>query len=292
MLSGNSRKGLSLFLSLLVASAVSAAPTVSDYNRDAVAPALSLSADIDSTQAYEINQIGEPSNSHLASVAAEFLKPPTDTNLQAFHTHAKSLPPVPGALFLGLVGFLCVSLVKDRRVWLAAVAGLLWLGQTGFAALPQLASHLLSKKQIQQQSSANLIYISELEGSFRLRSDLEGTQYIGLLRHLAGIPGAAMLLSLPATSPLLRVPHDGIAGRSNLISSLFCRSASAQNEYKLRPPQFAIAPPALHLIQTNCCSVPKTEQPVPFSPAFIFSRLARGPPELASYVIPAQAGIQ
>ena len=238
MLSGIGRKGLLVFLSILVASAAIAAPTVSDYNRDVAAPTLSLSADIDSTQTCEINQIGEPTNSHLASVAAEFLKPPAATDLQALSISAKSLPAVPGALFLGLTGFLCVSLVKDRRVWLAALAGLLWLGQTGFAALPQLASHLCSKKQIQQQSPASLTYVSELEGSFRLRSDLKGTQYIGVLRHLAGIPNPGKILA-------------------------------------------AIIFESYNFNLLLKCSAVRTEQIVSFSPAFIFARLARGPPERA-----------
>jgi len=258
VLSGIGRKGLLLFLSLLVASAVSAAPTVGDCSSYLVAPPLSPSPDAPAVHACprqehsgacEINQIGEPTNSHLASVAAEFLKPPVATDLQAQSISAKSLPPVPSALFMALAGFLCVSLVKDRRVWLAALAGLLWLGQTGFAALPQLASHLCSKKQIQQQSPASLTYVSELEGSFRLRSDLKGTQYIGVLRHLAGIPNPEKILAA-----IIFESHN-----FNLLLK---------------------------------CSAVRTEQIVSFSPAFIFARLARGPPELASYVIPAQAGIQ
>ena len=238
MLLGNIRKGLLLFLSLLVASASIAAPTVSDYNRDVAAPTLSLSADIDSTQTYEINQIGEPTNSHLASVAAEFLKPPVDSKSPASPSQPKPLPPVPGAIFLGLAGFLCVSLVRDRRVWLTALAGLLWLGQTGFAALPQLASHLRNKKQIQQQSPASLTYVSELEGSFRLRSDLEGTQYIGVLRHLAGIPNP-----------------------EKILAAIIFESYNFNLLLK--------------------CSAVRTEQIVSFSPAFIFARRPRGPPERA-----------
>jgi hypothetical protein len=240
VLLGNIRKGLLLFLSLLVASASIAAPTVSDYNRDVAAPTLSLISDASHIESYEINQIGEPTNSHLASVAAEFLKPPAATDLQALSISAKSLPAVPGALFLGLTGFLCVSLVKDRRVWLAALAGLLWLGQTGFAALPQLASHLCSKKQIQQQSATggqSLTYVSQLEGSFRLRSDIEGTQYISVLHHLAGIPNPGKILA-------------------------------------------AIIFESYNFNLLLKCSAVRTEQIVSFSPAFIFARLARGPPNL------------
>jgi hypothetical protein len=237
MLLGNIRKGLLVFLSLLVASAASAAPTVGDCNRNMVVPLLSPSPDSPTVQSSEINQIGEPSNPQLASVAAEFLKPPAATDQQTLLMHAKSLPPVPGALFLGLAGFLCVSLVKDRRVWLAALAGLLWLGQTGFSALPQLASHLRSKKQI-QQSSPTLIYISELGGSYRLRSDLEGTQYIGVLRHLAGIPNPGKILSA-----IILKSHN-----FNLLLK---------------------------------CPAVVVEHRISFSPAFIFARRPRGPPERA-----------
>jgi len=273
MLLSNIRKGLLVFLSLLVASAAIAAPTVSDCNRNLAAAVLSLSADADSTCAYEINQIGEPTNSPIASVAAEFLKPPAAADQQVSSISVKSLPPVPGALFLGLAGFLCVSLVKDRRVWFTALAGLFWLGQTGFAALPQLASHLRSKKQI-QQSSPNLTYVSQLQGSYRLRSDLEGTQYIGLLRHLAGIPDVTMSLSLRAQRAFspersrrgsnLTLPPNGLV--------------SAQNKYKFRLPHFTTGVLVLHLIRTSFCSALKNKQLFPFSTSFISGHLARSPP--------------
>jgi len=277
MLLGNGRKWLLVSLSLLVASAVSAVPTVSDYNRDVAAPTLSLISDASHIESYEINQIGEPSNSQLASVAAEFLKPPVDSKSPASLSQPKPLPPVPGAIFLGLAGFLCVSLVRDRRVWLTALAGLLWLGQTGFAALPQLASHIRSKKQIQQSATGgqSLIYISQLDGSLRSRSDLEGTEYIGLLRHLAGIPAAMMSLPLPVTSLSLRVPMK--LGRSN-ITLLPNSLVSAQNKCKFRLPHFTTGMLVLHLIRTNFCPALKNKQLFPFSTSFIFGHLARSPP--------------
>lgn len=262
MLSGNGRKGLLLFLSLLVVSAASAAPTVGDYSRHLLAPPLSPTSDAPAVRACEINQFIEIRNSDLARVAAEFLKPPAASDLQDQSISAKSLPPVPGALFMALSGFLCVSLVKDRRVWFAALAGLLWVGQTGLTALPHLASHLRSKKQI-QQSSPTLIHISELDGSFRLRSDLEGTQYIGLLRHLAGIPDTTMSLPLTVPSLSLRVPIK--SGQSVLIS---------------RPLQFALVTPLLHPVRipVNQDSALKNKQLFPFSTSFTFCHLARSPP--------------
>jgi hypothetical protein len=246
-----------------------------------VAAVLSLSADADSTCAYEVNQIGERANSYLANAAAEFLKPPAAADRQVSSIPVKSLPPVPGALFLGLTGFLCVSLVKDRRVWLTALASLFWLGQTGFAALPQLASHLRSKKQI-QQSSPTLTYVSELEGSFRLRSDLEGTQYIGLLRHLAGIPDVTMLLPLPVNFLSLQAQRAFSHERSRRGSNLTLLPnglVSAQNKYKFGLPQFAINLFIPHSIRAYNCLASGAEQILPYLPAFNSLHLARSPPQ-------------
>lgn len=319
MLSG-SKKGLLLFSSLLAALVTSAVCAVTRGDTDLAASAMSLSSDVFYTGV--CGQTGEFFNPHVATVAAEFLKAPA-ADLQSVSVNAKSLPAVPGALFMALVGFLCVSLVKDRRVWLAALAGLLWLGQTGFTALPHLASHLRSKKQI-QQSSPTLTYISELEGSFRLRSDIEGTQYIGLLRHLAGIPDVTMSLPLPVFPLLLRVRRyvwrtwqsqlpkeprllrrpdkSGLLAMTPNPASMSLRADSSlsraissslratcppelwrrrkRSNLIDRLPQFAIAP-QFSLIQTIYCSVPRPGQIFPFSPAFIFSRLARGPPKRA-----------
>ncbi len=255
-------KLLILLLSLVVVTATKAATTMSDCNRDFEACALSASSDAHIRFVPETSQVSEPCNSHLAAIAAEFLKPPVSfTNLPGPPVGAKSLPPVPGALLMVLTGFLYVSLVKDRKVWLAALAGLLWAGQTGIQALPQLAAHLSSKKHIQRKSPVSTVCLHQLENFGRLRSDIEGTQYIGLLHHLAGIP------------------H-----RKNV--SQFCfRSGysptSVRTADKLRVPQFAVLSFSFHLIQATNCSAARAEQSVYFPQALIFAQLPRGPPNLA-----------
>lgn len=262
MLLGNNRKGLLVFLSLLVASAVSAAPIVTDNSRNFVTPALSASADAHLIS-YEINQTNKFYNPRLASVAAELFKPPAITDLPSSNTSVKSLPAVPGTLFMVLAGFLCVSLVNDRRVWLTVLTGLLWLGQTGFAALPQLASHLLSKKQIQQSAAGGqiLTYVSELDGSYRPRSDLDGSQYIGLLRHLAGIPAT----------------DKSVQRRAYTLHTKRYTLNAKRHTNKVT--KFAIIKLLSEITLPTNCLVFTAEQTVPFSPAFIFSRLARGPPQ-------------
>ncbi len=159
VVSGKNNKLLVILLSLVVATAISAAPTMSDCNKHFVAAAVSPASDVHVTYIPETSQITVPSNSHLAAIGKEILKPPADFT-DSPPLGAKSLPPVPAALFMVLTGFLCVSLVKDRKVWLAVLVGLLWAGQAGFHAIPQLAAHI-SKKNTQRKSYLMLLpYIS------------------------------------------------------------------------------------------------------------------------------------
>ena len=253
MTSGKRNKWLAVLLPLLVVTVVSAAPTVSNCNSNLVVSAVSPTSNVHIFSLPEVTQIVEPSDSHLARAAAEFLKPPPAfTGSPAAPIGAKTLPAVPGALLMGLTGFLCVSLVKDRRFWLAALTGLLWVGQTGIQAVPQLAVRISHKNHIEQQFDAELTYPYYLENS-RTRSDVDGTQYIGLLHHLAGIPDSTM----------------------SLLSQV-----SSQTEDEFRAPQFAIMGLSSHLIPVTNCLAAKVEQFIYFSPAFIFDNLARGPPKL------------
>ncbi|MHC4083608.1 MAG: hypothetical protein ACYSWZ_00185 [Planctomycetota bacterium] len=244
---------LCVLLSVSVLTAANAAPTVSSYNSGVVS-AVSPTSNARITSMPEVIQFVELSDSHLSQAAAGFLKPPPAfTSSPTPPVGAKSLPAVPGALLMGLTGFLCVSLVKDRRFWLAALTGLLWVGQNGIQTVPQLAMHFSHRNHIDQQFDAKLTYQYNLENS-RLRSDVDGTQYIGLLHHLAGIPDGKMSLLLQNFS---------------------------QNEDEFRAPQFAILGLSSRIITTTNCLAAKAEQSFYFSPAFIFDNLARGPPLLA-----------
>jgi predicted small secreted protein len=194
MARGKNTKGMVILL-FLVSALADAAPTMNGLGRDIIMGA--LSADSDSRAYYSpgITQITGLYNPRLAAIAAEFNKPPVSfTGAPPPDNTIKSLPGVPGTLLMVFVGFLCVSLVKDRRVWLATFAGLIWAGQAGFTALPQLASQLTGKRQSEQQYSPDVALLCEPEHPCRLRSDIEGTSYISLLHHLAGIPGAAASL--------------------------------------------------------------------------------------------------
>jgi len=272
-----------VLLLLVMATAVKAGPTMSNFNESFVAGVVSPTSESHIFFVRETSQITEPSNTHLANIGAELLRPPADfTNTSP--VGAPSLPPAPAALFMVLTGFLCVSLVKDRRVWLGALAGLLWAGHTGIQAIPKLAAHISSKKHIQRKSHTNTVRLHQFEESLRLRSDIEGTKYIGLLHHLAGIPNAIMSLSLPASLQSLRAqkafsPERSRRG-SNLIVSLK-QASSAQTNCNLAAPQFAITHLSFLLIQATNCLAPRAKQYIHFSPGFTFAHLARGPPNPA-----------
>ncbi|MHC4463412.1 MAG: hypothetical protein ACYS30_18550 [Planctomycetota bacterium] len=238
-------KLLCVMFLLFVVSAVNAAPTIGSGNSNVAGHAVSADSDVHVSVVPVVTEIVESHGSPLAAVAGEFLKPPASlTSLAASQAiHTRTLPVVPGAVFMVLAGFLCVSLVRDRRVWLGALAGLLWAGQTGIQALPQLALRLSPGHNIKQQLCAVLTYPYYLENPFRLRSDIEGTQYIGLLHHLAGIPDA----------------------KSASTSARLC----------------AIIPEHYSLSSLLNRLVAKARQFICFSPAFIFDILPRGPPKPA-----------
>src|SRR3972149_5942405 len=117
-------------------------------------------------------------NPYLARIGKELLAPPVQpAERDALPEGAKSLPGVPAAIFMVLTGFLCVSFVNDRRIWLAGLGGLLWLGQTGLSAIPQAASHLTGKTNVTQNHHDSLARIGKAH-YHRLRSDMEQTKCV------------------------------------------------------------------------------------------------------------------
>lgn len=168
-------------VSLAIVPVVHAGPTASMWDGDVLSRPSCSNARSDSLSpaSPDIEQITAVCNSHLANIGAELLKPPGDSiDSPVPAVAATSLPAVPGALFMGLTGFLCVSLVKDRKLWMAALASLLWAGHIGKEMLVARYSQLVEHpgSNIEQLSLAPAY---ELKNMNRLRSDIEGTKYIG-----------------------------------------------------------------------------------------------------------------
>jgi len=231
---------LCLILPVLIVSLASGAPTDvtaiarSRYNH---APAASVTDSVNIIEA-----VTDPvlSDYPLAAVAEDFAGPPAGSTTLPTPVSAKALPAVPGTLLMVLAGFFCISLVRDRNAWMTGLAAVLWAGQIGIQALPQIACRFARGSENQKLHAA-ATYTIHAQGS-RRRSDIEGTQYIGLLHHLAGIP---------------ELKHSPV----------------------ITPSPVAILPASDFLIASQPCTALQAEQIICFSPAFIFDNLARGPPE-------------
>jgi hypothetical protein len=298
MVRGSKIKGLVLLWLFFGTAVVYAAPTVNDHTEDVIVFAESSGLYIYPCYRPEKDNNTGLFKSQLASISEEFNKPPVKYGeSSATAIGVKSLPPAPGTLLMVLVGFFCVSLVKDRRIWLAALSGLLWAGQAGISLLPQLAINVSGIVLSENQSSSHYFAcLCEPKQPNRLRSDIEGTCYVGLLRHLAGIPNAET-----SSMPRIKVRHKlkQASGRMLLsfcrrtccsgksVQSFCCPSTLAllQNNsrntfrYYKKSPHFAITAISSCLNQAIHCRIPVSGQLNYFTTAFINASLARGPPD-------------
>ncbi|OHB60990.1 MAG: hypothetical protein A2167_01070 [Planctomycetes bacterium RBG_13_46_10] len=244
---------LIMLMSLMTVAIADAAPTINNTNHKLAAQSVSPAYPTDNSSVEKVELFNGTSNSALADIAAELLKPPADfTNPPALPAGTKPLPAVPAALFMGLTGFMCVTLVRDHKVWLAVLTGLLWAGQAGFTALPQAASYLVSRNYLNQHSQQQNYYIT-VQKQARLRSDFKGTEYISLLHYLEGIPTKIRNTKHDIRYTIL-IPRIVEGHALNIVSP--------------------------YLIQTLNCLAFQVRRFYCFSPAFIFEAIPRGPPKL------------
>ena len=132
----------------------------------------------------------ETADNRLVNIGLEITKP--SFTLQALINehgdYAKTLPAAPTAILLVIVGFTCISLVRDRKIWLTVLNCILWAGCAGACFVPQLAQHLVHQTHISKRFSMTEIKSYLLRNNSRQRCNIDGSEYIGLLNHLAGIP--------------------------------------------------------------------------------------------------------
>jgi hypothetical protein len=145
MVRGRVIKGLLLFI---LPAAAECAPTLVDRDSSAVVGSAACSR----VRSLEFRLgpvgIGGGDYSPLAAMAVEFHKPSVRyPGVSSPAIATKSLPAVPGALLMVVVGFVCVSVVRDCRAWLAVATCLLWAGQSGFSLLPRVALRVAADRQ-------------------------------------------------------------------------------------------------------------------------------------------------
>jgi hypothetical protein len=156
MVRGKGTKGMVMLLLFVVTASAKSEPTANDRASGAVGCVLSSSTHAQSYHRPERSCITGLCDSHLAASAAEFHKPSVRfAGPPVPPIGIESLSLVLGTLLMILLGFLCVSLVRDRRFWLAALAGLLWAGRTGLSFLPPFGFRLAGKRHSEQESSSH-----------------------------------------------------------------------------------------------------------------------------------------
>lgn len=217
----------------------------------------------------------KPACTSLTYISKDFLKPPADS--ESLHgqkaTYVKSLPAVPTTILMVLTGFFCISLVRDRRFWLAALAGILWAGQAGFQVFPNLAGCFAQKASSNHNTHSKLHVLCSHRNSSRLRSDFEGTSYIGLLYYLTGIPDSKSVFTdsdVVLKHFLFKLP----------CSKISRRTCNYSRKNMLLFPCVCIQPDRSSfnsLLSHLACFV---QQAIPSKPLYLFKPW-RGPPELS-----------
>lgn len=165
----------------------------------------------------------------------------------------ESLPPVPAALLMSIAGFVFVSLVKDRSLWLAVLMAVLSAGHAGAMAFPGFVRNFSAISYPNQHKAASIrCYL--FENKNRRRDNIEGTGYIALLNYLEAIPKSS-------SSSRFCTPHRLSDTRLNYLKAY----------------EFGIIP------QFYCLIFPISPAAIAgwficFKPAFTFQTSSRPPP--------------
>jgi hypothetical protein len=180
-----------------------------------------------------------------------------------------------------LTGFLCISLIRDRRTWVAVLAGLLWVGQSGINALPELTSRLSRRVHTRRLIEPALFAAYPFGNDYYPGSYNEQIRYTGLLHHLEGIPRQTRAFSpqreqssqsfyyIFSLRPALSLPVVSLVEPSN--------GSPRPSRWNCASQHAIIA--SLSSLNALCdCLVRPTGRFICFTPAFIFNLIPRGPP--------------
>ena len=271
MLKSTKNNGLILLLSLLLLSTAKGAPTLTDCKSKYTSCSFLLHKNI----CIFSNQQKYPGltakNNYENYLAVEFRKPPASpSGLQASTTNIKSLPSIPDALLMALGGFLCVSIIKDRKFWIAFLTSLLWLGQSGFTILPYLVSHFAHQKPIEQKQKPNTTCICKYGGTTHTRNDVKDTKYIGLLHQLA---------SITKFKNTLTDIHSTITYKNNYYQNLHTKAFEYLQIKITHISQQLNANKQSRINPLPNCLVLKYSRDIFHSQAYSFPNITRGPPK-------------
>ena len=258
-----------IVLSLCVGAAAS--PTViEDVDTSFV---VASAADVVNSAAPDIAIFIEPARSELADAGRILCRPfNVFGDSTASQNNIRKLPAVPGAVLLGLIGFLCVTLVRDRKTYLAILIAMVSLSQQGMCAVPELAvrfGHAGDVVKHSLEAKSHNVYLPNI--TFWER-DSEERKFFGLLRRLAAVPGHTHIFA-----NISQGGNKRFKGGLLLLEEAgpFCTSKRAIPSVP--------AVPSIQPILDPFAKFPaeRFTHTISFSPAFTFTRLARGPPRRA-----------
>ena len=193
----------------------------------------------------------------LVNIGEEIAKPygVFSASVGCRRDYIESLPPMPGGISMVVMGFLCISLVRNNKVWLAGLASLLWAGQVGIGTIPRLALRFYHR------ASASAGQCCQGESAAWEGGDIKNAAYASVTNCSVGMPDG-----------------KGISWRSSRYER-GARRIWLVNRFKT--PQFAIVRFWPCLIAATRCLHLIAEQLVFFTPIFVWRDLCRGPPHLA-----------
>lgn len=265
------RHFVSVIAVLLVCVSAHASPTAGEAPHHSFAEA-DISAVSTLKTCPDCGSFTDLSNSTLAEIGSEIFKPSPDYPdfNSTDQVQAKSLPAVPAAVLMSIIGFLCVSLVNDRKIWLSVFVGIILLSQAGIQTLPRLTARLAQGRFAGTHSGADVAVNSiHIDSSFNWFSDQPDRHYIGLLHRLAASPDDDRFF--PDIFNRGQRISDKLDG---MLSDVF--SISARRDITSPQPAFIPVQCTFNPLTGNLAE--RVISFVCFSPAFIFKNQARGPP--------------
>lgn len=194
----------------------------------------------------------------LSSAMAEKLNNPTNITAVDHGQGVQTLPAVPSAALMGLFGFLCLTLVRDRKFWLCLLVAIFSLSLWPVQNCTKLAANATARYAAPASTaiSNTRSHAAAVANHGRKRADIDGTSYIALLRQLAQIPSRPLVL---------RAQHSTTTSGYRLAGAI-CSDLSES---------------AVFIDTGTSFEIGQVGPELTFWPGFCFDNLAHAPPAAA-----------
>jgi len=218
---------------------------------------------------YATESIHEPAEIDFSFMRPSVFLPET---ISKSSPNVRTLPAVPGAIFMTLMGVFCILFFQERRTLVTVLAGIVILSQYGIKSLPKLTSRLTHGKIITGLPDGENSFGFHNRPSNHPAGRSDSIEFIGLLHRLA--------TSTPDDVPL----HYRKRGNS-ISASIVGKYLSPEKEsVRTGATPFALTLLVNHVYPNSLIKhwIKRSKSIPVFSPAFMFDNLSRGPPPATS----------